>query len=329
MKLYQLAEDNRFKDLLIDREEERTHMLGDGRSMSYSFVHGSFPEAGVHFSFFIPQKQDFQGRFFQFINPYPAPDEEYHALGIEGPDNKIGFSLYYGAAYIESNMGIGGSYEYSGEMRYQSSAQTAELFRHYVMKHYDCARPYGYVFGGSGGSLKTMACLEQCDIWDGGLVYVIGSKAALPYNITLGVHAQRVLRNALPAIADALEPGGSNDPYAYLNDEEAACLREASTMGIPLRAWLDYKHMGPWALPVLLPMMKLGDPGFNDDFWNKPGYLGTEENSSAVRDRVCMTTTLTKVFVPEVKKGFHIESGSSTDDAYQKMISDGGGEEPA
>src|SRR3546814_2018470 len=67
---------------------------------------------------------------------------------------------------------------------------------------------------------------------------------AIPSMFTVRMHALRILkkRNRFPSIVDAIDPGGSGDPYAELNDEERAALSEVTRMGYTLRGWRSEEH---------------------------------------------------------------------------------------
>lgn len=132
-------------------------------------------------------------------------------------------------------------------------------------------------------------------MWDGAVPFVIGSKMAMPYIYTVRSHAMRILRNKLDIVKDAVEPGGSGDPYAGLNEEEAAALREAELLGFPIKTWSVYDTLGEGALPVLSPIVKRIDPTYCKDFWEKPGYLGTDPKGSAVRDHIVMESRVEKI----------------------------------
>ena len=96
----------------------------------------------------------------------------------------IAFSLQNGAYYVESNMGskmMFGPSE-SPTSLFETSAAAAEYSRVKAKEIYGCTRPFGYVFGGSGGGYKTMACVENTDAWDGAAPYVIGSPVSFPYD---------------------------------------------------------------------------------------------------------------------------------------------------
>src|SRR5690606_37075591 len=96
-------------------------------------------------------------------------------------------------------------------------------------------RPWGYLFGGSGGAYQTIGAAENTrGVWDGFVPFVPGCNHAIPSMFTVRMHALRVLRQrpgVLAAIADAVDVGGSGDPYAGLTGEAADALREGMLMG--------------------------------------------------------------------------------------------------
>ena len=107
-------------------------------------------------------------------------------------------------------------------------------------------RPYGYLFGGSGGSYQTMGSAENTSgVWDGFVPFVMATPNAIPSMFTVRMHALRVLRerNRFPAVMDAINPGGSGDPYADLNEDERAALREATLLGYPPRGWWNHETL--------------------------------------------------------------------------------------
>ena len=78
---------------------------------------------------------------------------------LTGEDDKISFALSHGAYYVVTNQG--GFTLTGGERLYRSSANGAQFGRKTAQRIYGYEhRPYGYIFGGSGGSFKTMSCME-------------------------------------------------------------------------------------------------------------------------------------------------------------------------
>lgn len=327
-EIYHAKQDPVYQAPFVDVDEERTRVAFTGETLHYRYIHGGFAGTSVKFSFCFPEKSSFQGRFFQYLSPFPGPDEELASLEKVGENDIISFCLLHGAYYVETNMGSAAMFGSSGDntIVYKSSAAAAEFSRVKAMEIYGCPRPFGYVFGGSGGGYKTMACIENTDAWDGAVPYVIGSPVSLPNTITMHVQGQRTLRRVFGQIVDALDAGGSGDPYAGLNGDEAATLRELTAMGIPPFVWFleASGQINDGSLPVLLPGVKASDPSYFEDFWTKPGYLGIEPNSSAAKDRLQFTGVVKSTHVPGTPKKRH-EDRNGVDTAWTKMLVDGAG----
>ena len=104
-EIYDAKSDPSYQNQFIDVEEWRERETADGRKIPYLYVHGGFAEKGVKFSFCFPSKETFRGRFFQYLSPFPGPDEEMASLNKTGEDDQIAFCLENGAYFVESNMG--------------------------------------------------------------------------------------------------------------------------------------------------------------------------------------------------------------------------------
>lgn len=269
------TEDPLFAQPYIDVDEWRT------APVRHRYVHGGFKGTETRFSFYLPEKQQYQGRFFQHITP--VPDNETLAQRVPaGEENKIGFAIASGAYFVETNgggprvAGFGSADPTIGA--YRANAAAARYSRVVAQKMYGGARPFGYAFGGSGGGFRTIGSIENTHgVWDGVVPYVIGSTMAIPNMFTIRMHAMRILRDKFPEIVDAVEPGGSGDPYAGLDARQAAALREVTRMGFPTPSWFGYRTMGIHGFAALYQGMVMADPGYFTDFWTKPGYLGFDD----------------------------------------------------
>ena len=256
------------------------------------YIHGGFAD-GTRFSLYLPEKEAYIGRFYQYITPFP--DSETAAQNYPEHISPIVFSISHGAYFVETNEGGGFDLANNGEGReatigaYRANAACAELSRHIAQQIYGTtARPYGYCFGGSGGAYRTTGGMESTEgVWDGSCPFVLGSPNAIPNVFSVRMYALRVLRDKLGDIVDALLPGGSGDPYATLNAEQRQVLRETSAMGFPMHSWYGWKYMDLHGFRVLYQSVIAMDPTyFADDFWNKPGYLGHDNPASVRRDLV-------------------------------------------
>ena len=256
----------------------------------HRYVHGGFKETETRFSFYFPPKEQYQGRFFQHLTP--APDSENLAQHVPpGPEDKLGFSIASGAYFVETNGGGKASAGFGSKDptigAYRANAAVARYSRVVAQQMYGGKRPYGYAYGGSGGAYRTTGSFENTrGVWDGAVPYVLGSSMAIPNSFTIRMHAMRILKDEFPRIVDAVEPGGSGNPYAGLNAEQADALREATRMGFPPPSWFGWKTMGIHGFAALYGGVVMADPGYFTDFWTKPGYYGFDHPESFVGARL-------------------------------------------
>jgi hypothetical protein len=302
------AVDPLFGQPYIDKDEWRD------APVRHRYVHGGFKGTDTRFSFYFPPKAAYQGRFFQYVTP--VPDSENLSQGATGEEDKIGFAISSGAYFVETNGGgrDGNALPGSGIDptigAYRANAATARFSRTVAQQMYGPARPFGYIFGGSGGAFRTIGCFENTDgVWDGAVPYVMGSPMAIPAVFSVRMHAMRVLQDKFPQIVDAIDVGGSGDMYAGLNPEQREALAEATRMGFPPQSWYAYKSMGVHAFTSLYPNIVKADPGYFRDFWTTPGYLGANLPESLIKARLQFSSTVVGSITAEdaEKTGFEYE----------------------
>lgn len=276
------CKDPLLNDAAIDKDEWRD------APVRHRYVNGHFAGTTVRFSFYFPEPDKYQKRFFQ--NTHQLLTSE------NAPPNSIAFAIATGGYYVQSIPGANEAIRSVAESAlgrdpavggYRVNAAAAKYSRILAAKMYGEHRPYGYIYGGSGGAYQVIAALQNSrGVWDGGVPYVMGTADAIPNVFTVRIHALQVLKKKFPQILDAIEPGGTGDMYAGLNEEERGALEEATKFGFPPSGWFDYPTMtgGPLALVAgYVPML---DPTYVDDFWSKPGYLGTDPKSSVAAARI-------------------------------------------
>ncbi|MDR0387969.1 MAG: hypothetical protein LBH57_08010, partial [Treponema sp.] len=311
--IYNAKTDPQFQKPYLDADEWR-----EG-AVRYHYIHGGFEGTETRFSLYFPDKDAYKGRFFHFVAPMQGSENASQVL--EGEEDKIAFALTHGAYFVETNMGVGGDFGPIADptIIYRASAAAAEYSREVAAKLFGPHRPFGYIYGGSGGGFKSTSCFESTGAWDGAAPYVIGTPMAIPNCFTVRAHAKRVLRHKLPLIADAAEPGGG-DRYADLNGEERAALEEVTRMGFPPQSWFCWKTLDDGALPVLTPAIQAMDPSYYEDFWKIPGYLGADPKGSAVRDRIQHKTTVKAVHLPRrIREAPLATEKTGVDDAWQRL----------
>ena len=193
----------------------------------------------------------------------------------------IAFAIASGGYLVESNLGrfrraLRG--EDSTIAGYRASAAVATYSRVLASQQYGEHRPYGYVFGGSGGAYRTLACIENGhDVWEGAVPFIHATLMTTPSVFSVQAHAFRVLHDKLPQIVDAVEPGGSGDMFAGLNEEERDALAEVSRMGFPPQAWFDaervrLQYTTVWA--GLFDHFATWDPTYFERLLDGPGLSG-------------------------------------------------------
>ena len=140
-------------------------------------MHGGFEGTDLRFSYYFPPEEQYAGRFFQPILAVSGTENAFGSPMLQGMGGSIAFAIDSGAYMVESN--LGSLTPYPGEdgtvTGYRASAAAAEYSRIVAAEMYGEHRPYGYCYGGSGGGYKTMSCMENTDVWDGGVPFIIGS----------------------------------------------------------------------------------------------------------------------------------------------------------
>jgi hypothetical protein len=305
-----------------------------GVPVAYTYIHGGFRGTDATFSLYFPPASMYQGRFFQ-MNVHqlrttgdsaavPIPPAVIDQIDANTPsnqnaglvflqENEIGYAFHTGGYLVEtspnSEMALTArdalSGKYDPSVEYRVAAAAAKFSRVMAGQIYGAhKRPYGYLSGGSGGSIITITAAENTSgVWDGFVPYVMGNRDAIPTNLASSTFGLRVLSerpSTFPCIADAFEPGGSGNPYTscHLNRNEARALREMTLLGFPNRAWFDWQALktNRSLLFLIADYVPLMDPTYVNDFWTKPGYLGHDDPFGDLkRARIQYNTTVTAV----------------------------------
>jgi hypothetical protein len=299
----------------------------------HRYVHGGFAGTDTRFSFYFPEKARYQGRFFQYVTPVPDNENLAQTPG----DDKIGFAVASGAYFVETNSGgvsatAGPAFRVDPKIAaFRANAATARYSRTIAAQMYGPRRIYGYLYGGSGGGYRTLGSMENTNgVWDGAVPFVLGSPMAAPNVFAVRMHAMRILKDKFPQIVDAMDAGGSGNPYAGLNEEESAALREVTAMGFPLKSWFGHKTMGVHAFTALYQGMVMADPQYFEDFWTVPGYLGANPPESLKKARLQFVTKIKVPLSSELAAARGIDGAKhdglargSADAAWKIVISDG------
>lgn len=293
-KVYRYTQDKQMQEPYTDIKEHRVR-----EGVGYTYVHGGFRGTDIKFSVCFPEKKAYGGRFFQYIPP--AANHEDASQTLYGGDDKILFALTHGAYFVESNLGTLEPFKPIPDptVTYRSSSAVAEYSRILAREIYgDIPRPYGYLYGGSGGAYKTIECVENCDSWDGAVPYVNGAPVSVPHNLTIRAHAMRVLRHKLSGIIEALKADAQADIFAGLNERERVALEELFSFGFPRGSLVGLEFLKDGSLPLLVGGIKMTDPAYFVDFWEKEGYAGADETSDAHEARLLYETRVKAKYIP-------------------------------
>jgi len=225
--------------------------------VSGRFGDGTDPQFYIYF----PPKEQWKGRFWQRLHVF---------FGLDAAIGDLAFDLDSGAYSITVPAGSAG---------HLKQAAAAHVSRTIAKNYYEYnERIYGYVSGGSGGSMMVMGALELSTglVWDGAVPFITAAPTSLA-NFDIRWFARAVLDEKGSLIGDAVRPGGSGDPYAVLNDLESDILTEVTKLGLPLEAWENYEylfliHDHPELIDGLNSTGEVNDT-YTNAFWNEPGYL--------------------------------------------------------
>lgn len=249
----------------------------------YHEISGKFGNSA--FNIYLPPPAQWKGRFFQQTYPLQSAD---------APSDVVSFGSASGG-YTVNVAGSGG---------YRLEAAVAKFAKTVAASYYHYSgRIYGYLYGASGGSYPTIGAMENTTgVWDGAVPIVMGTPTSIPNNFFIREYARFVLQDKAQQIAGAVRPGGSGDPYLGLTSVQASVLQEVTRLGVPLSGWEDPTYLlgldQPGGLLGFAGTVRALDPNYAQDFWSKPGYLGTEQSALGNlfrASRVVTDATITKV----------------------------------
>ncbi|MDX1506405.1 MAG: hypothetical protein R3221_11855, partial [Spongiibacter sp.] len=169
---------------------------------------------------------------------------------------------------------------------------------------------YAYIYGGSGGGRRSPMCLENApDVYDGCMPSTSGGeiaehgnnkrvKSGGPIGFGQMFNVQRLLgREKLMAVADAMSPGGSGNPFAGLSVNEAEELALLYRIGFPRgNESMILEPMGQiWLWTSLADQLLEEDPEYFNDFWSKPGYIGFDKPELVNGDLINTEATVKRI----------------------------------
>jgi hypothetical protein len=294
------------------------------KALHYRFVHGGLTGTDTRFSCYFPPADEWQGRMlFPVEGGMGGYEDTCETIqGILLDQLGIGFRL--GAYVVESNAGHVGveldakAGEDPSIYGYRAHAESARFSKHLAAQIYGRPPTSSFAYGGGGGGMRAQLCLENTDVWDAAAAYVgvaeakdgsvfttpestrfLYSASPARFGCVLNVH--RVLGARVHDVIDAVEPGGSGDPFAGLDSHQREELANLYRLGFPRGSEvLIPEPVGAgtaWAW--LADAMIAEDPEYFQAFWSEPGYVGHDFPGLCAGDLVATTALAKRVVTAE------------------------------
>ncbi|KAJ0424566.1 hypothetical protein BJY00DRAFT_308993 [Aspergillus carlsbadensis] len=262
-------------------------------------VSGYFNDTSTDFNIYLPTNPNtnttWPTRFFQLVYPLQNSTAEDEAIAFGADSNAYTVRVAAGVGYrgdaavAKLSKRIACAYYTSNSSSNSTFSTNTDDGAEAEAEEISC-NIHGYIYGGSGGSLQTIGAVENTEgVWAGALALIQAIPISNPNNWAIRALAGIVLDSKSAALVDALQPGGSGDPFTDagldLEGFERGALEEASALGVPLRAWEDFDGVArnrtrlyETLRTLVVQPVKRADPTFVDDFWGREGYLGTEDS---------------------------------------------------
>ena len=124
----------------------------------------------------------------------------------------------------------------------------------------------------------------------------MGHSTSWSLGFSVQAHAARVLGPQMADVIDAVEPGGSGDPFAGLSTEQREALAAMYRAGFPRGAESSFGTSGyAGTFASHISALEKHDPTYIDDFWNVPGYMGADGElaTSLIEEKTTVTRVVT------------------------------------
>jgi Tannase and feruloyl esterase len=305
------ANDAHFGAPYVDRDEWHDEPHGHRR------VHGGFADCDTRFTFYFPPLDEWQGRLIMPLEGAHAGHEDFFGGALGEALGGIALTARLGGYMVESNMGhIGDDIDPKGGedptlYGWRAAAESARFSKYLAQQVYGSPPHHSYVWGGSGGGRRSPLVLENApDVFDGALPFMGGGdvrpfpateriKGAQVMSFACMFNVQRMLRHGdtMEKIIDAMQPGGSGDPFEGLDSHVREELASLYRQGFPRGdEFMIATPMGQiWLWSSIADLLVEQDPSYFEDFWHKPGYIGHDLPSAVKDDVIDVVTTVSRV----------------------------------
>ncbi|HMC39394.1 MAG TPA: hypothetical protein VKI19_07005 [Acidimicrobiales bacterium] len=292
-------------------------MLDD--PVEHRYIHGGFEGTDTRFSLWYPPVERWEGRMYQPLEGANAGHEDVFASPLGADIGGLEMTLNrLGGYMVESNMGhIGVVMDPKAGLDptmygWRAAAESAR-FSKFLAEQVLGARPHhSYVWGGSGGARRSPLCLAYGpDVWDGALPFMgdalDGEYGDFDRLRTFAQHfcamfnVQRVLRDKIYDVIDAMLPGGSGDPFAGLTAHQREELATLYRLGYPRGdEYMIAQPMGQiWLWSSYADRLQRDYPDYWEAFWTKPGHVGFDQPQFVNADLIDVRTTVVQPLYAE------------------------------
>jgi hypothetical protein len=278
-------------------------------------VHGGFADCDTRFTFYFPRAEEWRGRLIQPLEGAHAGHEDFFGGGFGEAMGGVGLTVRLGGYMVESNMGhIGDDIDPRGGedptlYGWRAAVEAARFSKYVATQVYGEPPHHAYVWGGSGGGRRSPLVLENApDVFDGALPFMGGGDVAdFPatectqggqvMSFACMFNVQRLLRDKMGPLIDAMQPGGSGDPFAGLGSHEREELATLYRLGFPRGdEYMIAAPMGQiWLWSSIADQLVEQDPGYFEKFWSSPGYVGHDLPSAVRGDVIDTVATVERV----------------------------------
>jgi hypothetical protein len=319
--------DKYFGKPYIDRDEWRD------KPVRHRNIHGGFEGTATRFTFYFPTREHYKGRMFQPLEGAHAGHEDAFAGamgemlgGLEMMSHRLGGYM------VESNSGhIGDDIDPRGGndptlYGYRASVEAARFSKHVAAQVYGTAPSHSYVWGGSGGGRRSPLCLEYgADVYAGALPFMGGgnvekhgtksrvrSEAPICFGSMFNVQRLLSRNDTLKRVIDAVQPGGSGNPFDGLASHEREELANLYRLGYPRGDEFMIAHpMGQmWLWTSIAELLLEEDLDYFEAFWARPGYVGHDSPEHVQQDLIDVRKPVSRVLTARVLLGDQAFSGA-------------------
>lgn len=257
--------------IIVNQQEWRSEPV------RHLYIHAVMNE-DTDFQLYLPEPRLWKRRAIQFL--------EGGLGGNERGGSNFGahrFALEHGAVYVESNQGHRGTAFFEeddtpAELAYQANYAVLQYAKARCVEIYGRAPEFVYVFGASGGGMRSIQLMERFpDTYHGAAPLVAPSDFQVgAFLFSLYEAYREPVTPHRTALDDAVRVGSGTEVLKTLTDAKAQdALEKLLHAGFPKNSlWLVDQSLV--SLLVMEYLKYRAAPGYFDEFWTQPGFGGKD-----------------------------------------------------